>query len=134
MRWPYQIGRIFFDRTFSIEFFLLRHALRALLIEAAKSPFSNPLLNWDCSYSDQCSLLSKTAFVQIGPQTCNQVQKRGGSGSGRFFQEPWNPTYKKQQGSSTYTLSPRKTRIDTHHSRALDSPLDLAHIHMTVFV
>lgn len=29
--------------------------LRAFLIEAAKTPFSNPLLNGDCSYSDQCA-------------------------------------------------------------------------------
>ena len=38
----------------------------------------------DYSYSDQCSVFSKTAFVQIGPQTCNHVQKRGGFRSGRF--------------------------------------------------
>ena len=50
--------------------------LKALVIEAAKSPFSNPLLNGDCSYNDQCSVLSKTAFVQIGPQSCKQVQKQ----------------------------------------------------------
>ena len=26
----------------------------------------------DCSYNDQCSVFSKTAFVQIGPQNFNQ--------------------------------------------------------------
>ena len=83
--------------------------VRALLIEEAKPTFSNPLLNGDCSYSDQCSLLSETAFVQIGPQTCKQVEKRGGSGSGRFFKEPRNATYKTQQGSTPPShLAPEK--------------------------
>ena len=35
---------------------------------------------------------------------------------------------------TTYTLSPRKTCTDTHHSRALDLPLDLAKTHTAVFV
>ena len=35
---------------------------------------------------------------------------------------------------TTYTLGPRITRTDTHYSRALDSPLDLANVHTTVFV
>ena len=87
--------------------------LRALLIEAAKSPFANPLLNGDCSYNDQCSALSKTAFVQIGPQTCNQIQKRGGSGSGRFFKEPWNATHKTQQGSTPPTHLPPEKHAQT---------------------
>ena len=32
-------------------------SIRALFIEAAKSPFSNPLLNWDCSYSCKTAVL-----------------------------------------------------------------------------
>ena len=44
--------------------------------------------------------------VQIEPKMSNQVQK-GGS---------------------------RKTRTDTHHSRALDSLLDFANLHAAVFV
>ena len=53
----------------------------ALITEQPKQ--GGEQLNGDCSYNDQCSVFSKTAFVQIGPQTCKQVQKRGGSGSGR---------------------------------------------------
>ena len=34
---------------------------------------------------------------------------------------------------TTYTISPRKTRTDTHHSRALDSPLVLAKLHTAIF-
>ena len=84
-------------------------AVRALLIETAKSPFSNPLMNGNCSYNDQCSVLSKMAFVQIGPQTCKQVQKGSGSGSGRFFKGLWNATHKTQQGSTPPThLAPGK--------------------------
>ena len=35
---------------------------------------------------------------------------------------------------TTYTLGPRKKRTDTHHSRALNSSLDLANPHTAVFV
>ena len=59
---------------------LTRTSVRALLIEAAKSPFSNPLLNWDCSYSDQCSLLSKTAFAQSDPKPATRFRNAAGLG------------------------------------------------------
>ena len=84
-----------------------------------QSVFRNSLLN---PYNDHCSVLSKTAFVQIGPRISMQVQRV----MERYTQDA-------TRKHTTYTLSRRKTRTDTHHSRALDSPLELAYTHTAVF-
>ena len=63
----------------------------------------------DLALSPSLADFLKTAFVQIGPKTCKQVQKRSGSGSGRFFKEPWKARHKTQQGSTPPThLAPGK--------------------------
>ena len=90
-----------------------------LTLMRRQSVFRNSLLN---PYNDHCSVLSKTAFVQIGPRISMQVQRV----MERYTQDA-------TRKHTTYTLSRRKTRTDTHHSRALDSPLELAYTHTAVF-
>ena len=74
-------------------------------------------LNGDFSYNNQCSVFSITAFVQIGPQTCKQVQKRGGSGSGRLSIIFANCSAKPNRGERS-----ESARASTAASEA--SPLD----------
>ena len=104
---------------------------RALLfIEEAKSPFSNPLLNGDYPYNDQCSVLSKSGF---GTDRTQNLQ--AGAETRRVWE--WSLlqccALDATRQHTTYTLSPRKTRKDTQHSRALGSPLDIANLHTAVF-
>ena len=115
--------------------FFIFGVFRALLIEAAKSPFSNPPFELGL-------LLQRPVFTLIENGFCYRsdpkpaARFRNAAGLGVVVSSKSHGTLRREatRQHTTYTLSPRKTRTDTHHSRALDSPLDLANIHTTVFV
>ena len=96
----------------------------ALFIEAAKSPFSNPFLNGGCPYNTVAfSLIEKAAFEQIEPKICQQVQ-----GSEMLQTKP------NKAAHHLHTQPTKNTHRRLHHSRALDSPLDLAILRTAVSV
>ena len=109
--------------------------LRALLIEAAESPFFK-------SPFELGLLLQRPVFPLIENGFCadRTPNLQAGSETRRVWErsflqgamERYAQDARRQH--TTYILRPRKTRSDTHHSRALDSPRDLANTHTAIFV